>query len=226
MKGSLTANLLNFSKNLGIDVIGFADVKFFNRFSEENQPNYFLRGSKAVIIIGLYLYDITLEAWCEDKNTGKNFHYLDSILENYCSKIKYYLIKNNYKAEVISYNPGFFLKDAAVLAGIGPIGKNNLLITEEFGSQVRLRALTTTAPLETNHPITENKYCKGCNICIKSCPVGALTDRKYKKNLCLSYNLANSRKLTKYTSIWCNICIEVCPISRKAVQFNIQDNLA
>ncbi len=34
---------------------------------------------------------------------------------------------------------GAFLKDSAHLAGLGVIGKNNLLVTPEFGTRVRLR---------------------------------------------------------------------------------------
>ena len=36
---------------------------------------------------------------------------------------------------------GIYLKDAAVKAGLGVIGRNNLLITPRFGPRVRLRAL-------------------------------------------------------------------------------------
>ena len=34
---------------------------------------------------------------------------------------------------------GTFLKDSAVLAGLGVIGKHNLLVTPEFGSDLRLQ---------------------------------------------------------------------------------------
>ena len=36
---------------------------------------------------------------------------------------------------------GIFLKEAAVVAGLGVIGQNNLLITPQYGSSVRLRAM-------------------------------------------------------------------------------------
>ena len=35
---------------------------------------------------------------------------------------------------------GIFLKDAAVMAGLGCIGQNNMLVTPDFGPRVRLRA--------------------------------------------------------------------------------------
>jgi epoxyqueuosine reductase QueG len=213
-----TNKTIEFSKNIGIDVIGFADPKLYDRFSEKNRPEYYLKGSETVIIIGIHLYDIILDAWSQDINTGRSFHYLDSILENYCNLLKEFLNENGYESKIIPYSPGFYLKDSAALAGIGPIGKNNLLITKEFGSQVRLRALTTIASLKTGTPITKSEYCKECEICINACPANALSEGKYKKLLCLPYNLTNLRKLSDYTSIWCNICIEACPISKKTAQ--------
>jgi len=45
------------------------------------------------------------------------------------------------------------LKDAAVLAGLGCIGKNNLLLTPEYGSRVRLRAFTIDLVLPSTGPL-------------------------------------------------------------------------
>ena len=68
---------------------------------------------------------------------------------------------------------GIYLKDAAVLAGLGCIGKNNLLITTEFGPRVRLRAMLLEAELEITGPIDFDP-CKGCpEYCRKVCPQGA-----------------------------------------------------
>lgn len=218
----LTEVLIKYSKKIGIDIIGFANPKYYDKFAKINRPDRFLEDVNAVIIIGIHLYDIILDAWSLDQNTGKSFHYLDSILENRCYLLKEFLSKKGYKSEIISYNPGLYLKDSAATAGIGPIGKNNLLITNEFGSQVRLRALVTNAPLELGQPILKSEYCENCNICIDSCPAQAFVDGKYIKDICLSYNLSNLKKLTKYTSIWCNLCIESCPVSKKSVKSGLK----
>ena len=42
---------------------------------------------------------------------------------------------------------GIYLKDAAVLAGLGCVGLNNLLVTPDFGPRVRLRALALDVAL-------------------------------------------------------------------------------
>lgn len=212
----LIEDLIKLSRKIGIDIIGFANPTEFKRFNEENRPETYLKEVQTVIIIGIHLYDIILDAWAQDTTTGKSFHYLDSILESRAHRIKDFLSKKGYKSKIIPYSPGIFLKDAAALAGLGPIGKNNLFISEKFGSQVRLRAIVTETPLMTGSIIEVSNYCKECNICIRNCPAKALTSDGYNKQACMSYNLSNLRKLSKYTSIWCNICIETCPHCKKS----------
>ena len=48
---------------------------------------------------------------------------------------------------------GIFLKDAAVLAGLGIIGDNNLLVTPEYGPRVRLRALFLNTEFNQDPPL-------------------------------------------------------------------------
>ena len=211
----LTREVEQYCKEIGIDLVGFADPRFFERFQVHNQPYFYLNDSKAVIILGLHIYDIILDAWNQNKESGKNHQFADSILENYCYQVKKFLSERGYISAIIPYTPGLFLKDSAALAGIGPIGKNNLLITEKFGSQVRLRALTTNAPLICGKPIKESKYCEGCEKCINACPANAFVQGKYNKFACHEYQLSHLRMLSEDTSIWCNLCIEACPIGKK-----------
>jgi len=218
----LTEDIIKLSSRIGIDIIGFADPELYIRYKEEHRPSNYLNNAQTVIIIGIYLYDVILDAWSRDQMTDKSFHYLDSILESRAHKIKDFLIEKGYNSRIISYSPGLFLKDSAALAGLGPIGKNNLFISKKFGSQVRLRAIVTEAPLLTGIPNENSEYCKDCNICFSKCPADALTDEGYNRQACESYCLSNLRKLSDYTSIWCNICIAACPHSKKGELSNIK----
>ena len=51
------------------------------------------------------------------------------------------------------------------------IGKNNLLLTPEFGPHQRLCAIITEAELEPD-PRQDFDLCKGCNKCMRACPAG------------------------------------------------------
>jgi epoxyqueuosine reductase len=68
---------------------------------------------------------------------------------------------------------GIFLKDAAVLGGLGCIGKNNMLVTPELGPDVRLRAMLLEDELTPTGPIDFDP-CKNCEeLCRKVCPQNA-----------------------------------------------------
>lgn len=80
---------------------------------------------------------------------------------------------------------GIYLKDAAVVAGLGCMGRNNLLVTPEYGPRVRLRALTldvslpSTGPQSSTGPLGFDP-CEGCDApCLRACPRGAFDRRVY-----------------------------------------------
>ena len=71
---------------------------------------------------------------------------------------------------------GIFLKDSAVMAGLGCIGKNNLVVTPEFGPRIRLRATILEAEVEPTGPVQFDP-CDGCKEpCRKACPQKAYDD--------------------------------------------------
>lgn len=68
---------------------------------------------------------------------------------------------------------GIYLKDTAVLAGLGCIGRNNMLITPELGPRVRLRGMLLEDELTPTGPITFDP-CDGCEeFCREACPQNA-----------------------------------------------------
>ena len=78
------------------------------------------------------------------------------------------------------------LKHAAVSCGMGEIGRNNLLLTPEFGPHQRLCAIVTEAPLEPDSRQNLD-LCSGCNRCVQACPSGALKSDRYDVDPCFVY---------------------------------------
>ncbi len=68
---------------------------------------------------------------------------------------------------------GIFLKDAAVMAGLGCVGKNNILITPEFGPRVRLRALLLESEIASTGPADFDPCINCAEFCRQACPQGA-----------------------------------------------------
>jgi epoxyqueuosine reductase len=120
----------------------------------------------------------------------------------------------------LEYSPtdrGTFLKDAAVLAGMGVIGKSNLLITPEYGPRVRLRALA----LDTEWPATERRAefdpCPSCAMpCRRVCPQAAFAGSRYDRSLCeIQMRIDESAPLGSadgYCVSYCRACELACPI--------------
>ncbi len=92
--------------------------------------------------------------------------------------------EKGYRTHKLPYyieNGGIFLKDAAVMAGLGCIGKNNLFVNPDFGPRIRLRAILLNATLPSTGAIEFNP-CKGCHMpCWTACPQAAFHKRIYRK---------------------------------------------
>ena len=74
---------------------------------------------------------------------------------------------------------GLYLKDACVLAGLGCVGANNMLVTPQYGPRVRLRALTVDANMPSTGPIAFDP-CKFCDQpCRRACPQKAISQKVY-----------------------------------------------
>ena len=74
---------------------------------------------------------------------------------------------------------GIYLKDAAVYAGMGCIGKNNLLVTPRYGPRIRLRGLTIDVDLPSTGPIAFDA-CAYCDErCNRACPQNSFKEKLY-----------------------------------------------
>lgn len=76
---------------------------------------------------------------------------------------------------------GIFLKDTAVMGGLGCIGKNNMLVTPEYGPRVRLRVMLADEVLPYTDPIDFDP-CDDCSMpCRNVCPKKAFQKKIYSE---------------------------------------------
>ncbi len=112
----------------------------------------------------------------------------------------------------------FSHKTAARLSGLGYIGKNGLLITEEYGSKIRLCTVLTNMPLKAEKEII-NKDCGDCQICKNACPANAIFGSNFSiekgRESVLNPALCSNHMKTAYNHIGrgvvCGLCIKNCP---------------
>ena len=75
-----------------------------------------------------------------------------------------------------------YMKDAAVLGGIGCIGKNNIIITRKFGPNIRLRVMLFDIDLPSTGTLDFDP-CIGCEeYCKQACPQNAFDTKLYTES--------------------------------------------
>ena len=158
-------------------------------------------------------YQISKYAYIKDYHTflKEKLLVLAQILQNGDKTLQY-------KIAVDSSN--ISEKNWAVEAGLGHYGKNGIFITEK-GSWFFIGLLLVNQKADYyDEPL--NTGCGTCDICIKSCPTGALV-APYQVDVkrCLSYQTLSSKEpdfdlLKKHPWIYgCDICQDICPKNKK-----------
>jgi epoxyqueuosine reductase len=111
-----------------------------------------------------------------------------------------------YKLPYFLEKGGIFLKDAAVMAGLGCIGKNNLVVTPGYGPRIRFRALLLDRKAEATGPL-EFSLCEGCKQpCRKACPIKAFQNTVYSVDA-LGQSILPGINGT-YDRVTCNVKME------------------
>ena len=194
---------------------------------------------KSVLVIGLSHPEDKPELdWWEGRGAPGNRILID-IIKRTSQQIENDLNVRTRKVHYYVERGGIFLKDAAVLAGFGCIGKNNMLITPSNGPRLRLRALFIDAEIHPTGPIAFDP-CDDCKVlCRNVCPESAMDEKapifksvefserlpardgNYNRELCnvrMEKDVAESagnehgnQAVIKY----CRKCEFVCPAGRK-----------
>jgi epoxyqueuosine reductase len=194
--------------------------------------------AKSVLVIALSHPQNRPELdWWDGRGTPGN-RMLIQILAATTLRIQEDLDLTTHKLHYYVERGGLFLKDAAVLAGLGCIGKNNLLVTPDYGPRVRLRGLLLDARLDPTGPIDFDP-CADCEVyCRKVCPEKAL-DRKspvfesmdgstplpardgaYQREICnirMEKDISESEQSHTVGAPvkYCRQCEMVCPVGRR-----------
>ncbi|MBN1662834.1 MAG: epoxyqueuosine reductase [Deltaproteobacteria bacterium] len=115
----------------------------------------------------------------------------------------------------------FSHKMAATRAGIGWIGKTDLLVSRRFGPRLRLATVLTDYEFEKlGTPITKSN-CGKCAICVDCCPAQAATGMLWNTTIDRDefFNAVKCREMCRERAAHhihkeislCGVCIAVCP---------------
>jgi epoxyqueuosine reductase QueG len=155
--------------------------------------------------------------------TDDEFYLTEISVDKIADEIEQFIISKGFKAysqsEKNIINTGFYDKEnrqtplphktIAGLAGIGWIGKNNLLVTKKFGSAISMCSVLTNVPLSSTlrNPIPPK--CGNCQICMEICKTNALKGKAWESDI------QREKILDVFKCSTCFQCVVQCPWTKK-----------
>ncbi len=220
---------LNFNKGKLIFAIdnGFTSELLFlnNNLEKRSNPSLLVDNAKTVISVIASYYQRDSQEKSKYKISkyaySKDYHVIiKENLEKLFVKIKELMPDVNGRA--FCDTAPIFEKEWAKCAGLGWIGKNNLLLNKKFGSFLFIGEIIIDKELFYDNSVDIN--CGNCNLCIDACPTNALKPYLLDVNKCISYLTIENKDDTipncfkekiKNEIYGCDICQTVCPQNKK-----------
>jgi len=100
-------------------------------------------------------------------------------------------------------------KKVGQLAGMGWIGRNNLLVNSDLGSRYRLVTILTDMPLAPDKPL--DRDCGKCKACLPTCPAQAIKEKLEDFDHLACYDkLREFRRQGLVGQHICGVCVKAC----------------
>ena len=143
---------------------------------------------------------------------------------------------------VASMNDSALVVPYAIQAGLGEYGRNQMVLTPEYGPRLRFSKVFTALPMahDRARPMGLTAYCEGCTLCAEACPPKALpTGAPTFGTFDGSESPSTIKGVRKWSAncekcfgYWaklksdCAICIRVCPFAAPGWRGRVWKRLA
>lgn len=205
--------------NEGASLFGIADISEIKNSFMFNPGT--LKGLERAISVGLALSGEILEEIIDRPSKLYFYHYRQAniFLDQLALKITTYLQKKNFMAlpvpssQIVDWEKQIghlSHKRIGELAGLGWIGRNNLLVNKDLGSRFRLVTILTDMPLPANSTEAVDS-CGDCRDCIAVCPAGAIKEKRKDFDFIRCFEkLKEFRSQGLVDQFVCGICVKAC----------------
>ena len=189
-KQQITEKIKMAAKEYGADLVGIADPARWENAPLSRSPQAMMPDCTAAIVLGIHYLDSCIELGGTPDPRYPGPSVSNHIASEHCNfaafRLCKYIEKLGYQALMVpstgwwNYrenpdSPRGFSGDithyyAAVAAGLGEIGWNNLCLTPQFGPRQRLITLVTNAPVIPDPMYHGEPLCDRCKLCERKCP--------------------------------------------------------
>lgn len=240
--------IIKYANSIGLDTIGIIKCRIFeelreffsyrqknnieNEFEEHDiekrvNPFIYMENGKTIISIA-FPYEGNAKsagrAYFSSYTMGCDYHkVVGAYMEKICT-----FIREKFKADAEYFVDSNSLPERyiAYLSGVGKIGRNGMIITENHGSYVFLGEIITSLEIEdleecSWEDISKFNICGDCKRCYSACPTSVLSCEGAVPNKCMSY--ITQKKEIDYEDIskmngrlfGCDTCQRCCPHNNK-----------
>jgi epoxyqueuosine reductase QueG len=229
LDSELTKAVKNFALECGVDMVGVASVDRFEGAPPGFHPTDVMGSTKSVITFARKFIMGVLDELAPGRQRLSYKHHMFAHKNTYNTFTGYdlarFLEDKGYRAFIIQPTTPYYAQEfrsvmshrhAAIRCGLGVFGKNNLVLTKEFGPRQRFCTVLTDAQLVSD-PMIDDDLCKGCNICREACPVQAWDPKSgiFYKPVCAHHQ--NWNRADQECKQPCGICIQACPVGKEAL---------
>lgn len=215
----LRTELESFCRNRGVVAFGVAAIKDVNTSDSSLAPETFARLPFA-ISLAIRLSSEILATLTDHPNILYEHHYrqLNFALDRIALELVWRLQQSGYNALPIpasqitdweTQRGHLSHKRVAIAAGLGWLGRNNLLVTPEFGAQVRLITILTDLPLESASPLKQD--CGNCYQCVEICPAQAIKESPADFDHRACFEKLKEFQCHRFVhQLICGLCVRAC----------------
>lgn len=208
---------------LGADVCGFASMKRFGNAPKGFHPEDIYEGCKTAIVFGIALpkglYMIEprliyghfneLALPLVDQIAFQAAKIIEDRFEGTCVPIPSDSPYEYWQEDKMEGKGLLSMRHAAVYAGLGQLGKNNLLLHSCYGNRLELGCILTDLEFESDE-IQESICVLECNRCLDKCPSKALNGGSTLQKNCRVHTYGKNKR--GFSTVDCNLCRTVCPM--------------
>ena len=212
------------ARTLGADLVGVAPASRFKNAPQGFKPRDIYPDCKSVLVFAkrtpkttLYAFNPAAYTWVQDT--------ISWLIDQLTMQLTYWLEDKGVGVVPVPANDPYehwdaeqqygratlSMRHAGHLAGLGVLGKNTLLMNEQFGNMIEIGAILLDVDLRQDPIVTQEACPADCRLCLDSCPVGALDGVTVNQKLCRP--LSNCVNEKGYTIKRCNTCRQMCPLA-------------